>query len=186
MLIFEFAKITEFSDLQLVETYSQLSEPQRLYVDGLTPKKRIQSLCARALLNKLLIENTHNTVSQLAFDESGKPIILNSDLFVSLTHSYEYVGCALSDILVGIDIERVREVKQTVISRVCSSEEIDYINKNGTSHFFTFWTLKEAYIKANSSKLSKISDISFVKDSRINDNVIFDELDGYKWAIITL
>ena len=186
MLHYKFSKISEFSESDLALTYNLLSKEQQEYINGLNPLKKDQSLAARCLLSFLLKEmNFTVSIENLSSTNSGKPYFADSNVFISLTHSKEYVGCAVSDKPVGIDIEQIKDVKDSVIERVCSKDEISYLAKSCKDEFFTLWTLKEAYIKAASETI-KMSEISFVENGKITDNYTLGQIDNYKWAIITL
>lgn len=188
MLYYKFCKLSDFTDAEIESTFKLLSSEQKGYINSLTPSKQKQSLCARALLNLLICEHFKNIdLSWLMFDNSSKPYLENSDLFISLTHSEDYVGCAVSDYPVGIDIERIREVRREVIKRVCSEEEVGFIKDN--SDFFILWTLKEALFKAKDLKTVKLKELTFVKNGKLFLNeysVITDEIDGYKWSVVNL
>ena len=148
--------------------------------------KKTQSLAVRTLLSQLLKELDFNvSVKNLSADSNGKPYLVNTNMYISLTHSNEYVGCAVSDKPVGIDVEQIKDVKDSVIERVCSKDEINYLAKSGKDEFFTLWTLKEAYIKAATETL-KMSEISFIENGKITDKYTLGQIDNYKWAIITL
>lgn len=54
--------------------------------------------------------------------------------------------CAVSDVPIGIDAERVRTFRPNVVKRCCSLQEQDYILEE-EERFFQIWTLKESYIK---------------------------------------
>ena len=187
MLRYKFADISDFSDGELQSTYTALSDRQKEYLDSLNSTKRKQSLCARALLARIL--NYYNIpvcLSSLNSKNNGKPYLIGSRLFVSFTHSNQYVGCAISDASVGIDIEKIKDVKDKVILRVCNEEEITYISSKGISAFFEIWTFKEAYIKAFDKKLNNMSDISFLKEKDTLNRCISGEIDGYKWHLLVL
>ena len=186
MLHYKFSKFSEFSESDLALTYNLLSKEQQEYINGLNPLKKDQSLAVRCLLSFLLKEmNLAVSIENLSATNSGKPFLSDSNIFISLTHSKEYVGCAVSDKPVGIDIEQIKDVKDGVIERVCSKDEISYLAKSGKDEFFTLWTLKEAYIKAATETL-KMSEISFVENGKITDKYTLGQIDNYKWAIITL
>ena len=76
---------------------------------------------------------------------SGQPYIEGSDMHISISHSGEYAVCALSENPVGIDIEKIREVSERLIDRVCTAREREYVTSN--ERFFEVWTAKEAYFK---------------------------------------
>ena len=185
MLHYKFSKLSDFSNHTLEFVYNKLSKSQKQYIDSLNPNSKIQSLSARALLDIFLMNHMDNfDVSYLDFDSEGKPYLIGSSFFISVSHSHEFVACALSDTPVGIDIERVREVKDSVITRVCTADEVEYVRNNGNESFFTLWTLKEAYVKANNKKLYNVSDVSFVKDNKLFSEYLTGDIDGYKWALV--
>lgn len=188
MLLYKFAKQTDISEQELSEINFLLSSEQQIYIASLGEKRRKQSLCARTLLSAVLSDNFEDlSISLLETDNKGKPHLKDSNLYISLTHSGEYVGCAISDSPVGIDIEEIKPVKYSVVNRVCSLDEQQFVKNNGEASFFTVWTLKEAFIKANGFNTAKISEIFTVKDGLINlfpDEFIMGEIQNYKWSII--
>ena len=187
MIHYKFSKIYDFSDADLENVYKLLSDEQRLYINSLNSAKKVQSLSARALLQKVLKEiDVNASISSLCTKKSGKPYLRDFDLNISLTHSGEYVGCVVSNKPVGIDIEEIREIRTAVISRVCSSEELEYLIQNNLSDFFTLWTLKESYIKATDYKTLKVKELSFVKDGKLFKAELTGKIENYVWSIITL
>ena len=187
MVHYKFSKISDFSDADLERIYNLLSKEQRLYIDSLNITKKRQSLSVRSLLQTVLLEiDADTTISSLCSKNSGKPYLCDSDLYISLTHSRDYVGCAVSNRTVGIDIEKIREFKTDVASRVCSKDELEYLNQNNLSDFFTLWTLKESYIKAADCKTSKMNELSFIKDGKLYKAELTGKIENYVWSIITL
>ena len=47
-------------------------------------------------------------------DEMGKPYLKDSKLHFNVSHSGEYLAIAVSEILVGIDIQETKNIKQLV------------------------------------------------------------------------
>lgn len=188
MLYYKIIRILDLSEEEINNARAQLSSEQLKYINSLCEKRKIQSLAARTALYLLINEHRLNiSVSSLTFDKSGKPIFNDSNYFVSLTHSEDYVGCAVSDAPVGIDIERVKPIKESVLNRVCNDAEQMYININGLCSFFTIWTLKEAYIKANGFSCSKLSQIETVINNSVSIpdySLITGDIHDYKWSII--
>lgn len=187
MLCYKIIRISDLSQDDISCTIKLLSNEQLAYINSLCEKRKTQSLAVRTALNLLIGEEKLDvSIASLAFDKANKPYFKESDLFLSLAHSDDYVACAVSNSLVGIDIERLKPVKESVISRVCNTDEQSYINNNGKASFFTLWTLKEAYIKANDCRL-KMSQINTVKDGYIcmtPFEFITGDIPDYKWSII--
>ncbi len=188
MLCYKLIRASDLSQDDINNTIKLLSNEQLDYINSLCEKRKIQSLAVRTALNLLINEQKLDvSVSSLTFDNSNKPYFKDSDVFLSLTHSEEYVGCVVADASVGIDIEKIKTVKDSVINRVCNIEEQNYILNNGMSSFFTIWTLKEAYIKANGFDCTKIEQINTVRNNYIcfpQYEFLTGEISEYKWSII--
>ena len=100
----------------------------------------------------------------------GRPEIAApaSRLHFNLSHSAGLVVCALSrDRTVGVDVEDLtrRAPDPAIVSRYCSPAEAEDVcaqSDGWCDRFLTYWTLKEAYLKARGLGISvHLSDISF-------------------------
>lgn len=91
---------------------------------------------------------------------SGKPVaeVKGKEIFVSITHSGDFVASAVSDTPVGIDLEVKREFKTSVL-KALKEEEREFIekSKDKTSAFLKIWTAKEAYVKLTGQGLAGFS-----------------------------
>ena len=106
----------------------------RLYIEKNTSSKK--------LLKKILAENKIN--DDIIYNEYGKPYFKNDEIFFSISHSYDYVVCVISDKEVGVDIQKIT-YRPRIIKRICSSEEQNRINS--PEDFTEMWTKKESYAK---------------------------------------
>ena len=102
--------------------------------------KKLMSSVGRSLLKQLAPED------EIIYNKNGKPYFKNSRLFFSISHSYPYVVCAVSDVEIGIDAEVVRDVRSKAAARTFTENEIKLLN-SGTD-FLVLWTAKESVIKA--------------------------------------
>ncbi len=98
--------------------------------------------------------------TSLAYGENRKPFFnLHSWLHFNVSHSGQWVVAAFSDKPVGIDIEKIREVNLQIAHRFFSAEEINHLMRMPehlrTTGFFNFWTLKESYLKALGTGLTR-------------------------------
>ncbi len=189
-MYYTFCPISEISEKDIKRAQTVLSASQLEYISKINEKKRDQSLAVRALLMLMLEKHYPNaSISELNLKKNGKPYLMGKELFISLTHSGDFVGCALSPRPVGIDIERIRTLPQKLISRVCTDEEQVYVTQNGEESFFTLWTLKEAYIKANDCGFSQITRLSFVQDGKIitdEEKTKTGKTGEYIWSVIEI
>ena len=87
--------------------------------------------------------------------EHGKPYFKGSHLSFSLSHSGDLVLCAISDVEVGADVQRVTDVRwEKLASRYFASGEQMYLSKlkedgeeKARDEFFRLWCRKEAFGK---------------------------------------
>lgn len=87
---------------------------------------------------------------EFSYNEYKKPILKNGEKCFNITHCDGLVACITADSPVGIDAELLRPYPQKVLKRIFTENEIQQIvgSKNPDYAFFTFWTLKESYVKA--------------------------------------
>ncbi len=132
--------------------YSAVSRERQQKVDAYRlPKDKHLSLGAGVLLeqglSRLGIQN-----ASLVCGENKKPYLKGCrNLFFSLSHSEPYAVCAFFDKEIGIDIEKLSEVSESVIKRVTTEKEYALLTKLGgepkKEQFIRLWTVKESYVK---------------------------------------
>ena len=84
------------------------------------------------------------------YGEHGKPFIIGRpDIHFNLSHCREAVACVLSDEPVGIDVESVREYKESLVRYTMNDEEMASIRQADSPalEFTRLWTCKEAVLK---------------------------------------
>lgn len=81
----------------------------------------------------------------------GKPFLKNlkksKNIDFNITHSGDWVACAIDSNDIGIDIEQIKDINVTDFEEILSPKEINYIDEK-LERFYQIWTLKESYIKA--------------------------------------
>lgn len=118
----------------------------------------IVDILLRYVLGKEL--NTGNEELSFGTNEHGKPFVRSrDDINFSVSHSGEWIACAVHDLPLGIDIELIQSLDYYSIAKCFFSEDEynDLTNKNHSkrlSYFYELWTLKESYIKAVGKGLS--------------------------------
>ena len=119
-----------------------------------------EQLGSHLLLNDVL-ENTYfQDIEKLEFyyNESGKPYIKDSNLYFSLSHSNGIVALTISKEEIGLDIELIKDVKDTLARKVMNDEEYctyqNFSKENKKIYFYEVWTSKEAYIKKLGTSLT--------------------------------
>jgi len=115
-------------------------------------KDYIRSLLSSALLFHALNKNGIDK-KDIVIEKAprGKPFLKNLKNFknieFNITHSGDWVACAIDSGDIGIDIEQIKNINITDFSEILSTKETAYINGK-LENFYQIWTLKESYIKA--------------------------------------
>jgi 4'-phosphopantetheinyl transferase len=89
-------------------------------------------------------------------DDHGAPLPSNG-IHWSLTHKERYVAAVSAPHSVGIDIERMRPVRQGMHQRLADDKEWALAPEITERLFFRFWTAKEAVLKAVGQGLTGLS-----------------------------
>lgn len=99
--------------------------------------------------------NIDKSSIEIIKSKHGKPFLENlPDFHFNITHSGKLLVIAISDSLVGIDVEAKRKYSTNIIKRF-HPQEIDYIkSQDSDNRFFEIWTKKEACLKYLGTGLS--------------------------------
>jgi 4'-phosphopantetheinyl transferase len=125
-------------------------------------KDRIKYICNRRFLRSVLSRylNINSKEIEFSYTPLGKPYVKNSGLFFNLSYRNKYGLLAVSiDAEVGVDIEYMKDLQDIVTFSDYSFSEAEkamiFANaKTNKEILFTFWTFKEAFIKATGTGLS--------------------------------
>jgi 4'-phosphopantetheinyl transferase len=128
-------------------------------------------LIAESLLKYCFLDaGIDNSIKICVDPNNGKPCLRNSSHQFNISHSGDWVVCAIDHKEIGIDIEKIHEVDRNLAVRFFSSAENEMLShcRNKEEYlnlFFEMWVLKESYIKAIgkglSCKLDSFSTLSF-------------------------
>lgn len=123
------------------------------------PIDKIRSLFAEMLVRYALKKHFAMEGAEIAFatNEYGKPFLKGVDnLYFNVSHSGDWVVCAVSDQPVGVDVEQIKENSYEIADRFFSEKEAKAIKESemGQELFYTYWTLKESYVKAEGKGMS--------------------------------
>ena len=139
-------------DFDLDEALREISEQRREQALKFKHEQG-QRLCVLAyqLLKKGLQQEygiTENPIFE--YNEHGKPSIVgHPEICFNLSHCKEAVVCVISDQPVGVDVESIREYKESLVRYTMNDEEIREIepSENPAATFIRLWTMKEATMK---------------------------------------
>lgn len=121
-----------------------------------------RTLLGELLLRKILSQKLNINGKDIIFQtgDKGKPFLPGQPYFFNVSHSGRWVVAAFSGKEVGIDVEHIRTPNYEVSKRFYSASEIAYLNAIEDAdakkdYFFQLWTLKESYLKAIGTGLTK-------------------------------
>ena len=112
-----------------------------------------QRLCVLAyLLLKQALSETYGITDNPIFEynEHGKPSIVDHpEICFNLSHCKEAAVCVISDQPIGVDVESIREFKESLVNYTMNDDEIAQINsaEHPAAAFIRLWTMKEATMK---------------------------------------
>lgn len=112
-----------------------------------------QNARKRTVAGEMLVKQMISEDICIEIGENGKPYARG--IYFSISHTENFVVCAVADAPVGIDIERIKPYSDRLAKRITTKKEYDYINKDA-ERLWEIWTLKEAIIKKEGKGISAI------------------------------
>ncbi len=170
---------------QIEQWLNELSVEKRESVKRLVHEDdQLASLLATRLLKMGAIGEAVDDffLCDVDYPKSGKPYWVSKQgniLDFNISHSNTCVVVALSTrVKVGIDVERVRELKNLSFKMVMSPEELSLIQQT-PNLFFKLWSKKEAVVKAaNTSGIARMRDVTLTLNEA--------KLDGENWHLTSI
>lgn len=115
--------------------------------------------------------------------EQGKPYFPSySGIHFNISHTGNLAVCAVSERETGVDIERIRGVREVMLKRVLTPGEQAWVadSANQEEAFIRLWTLKESYIKATGEGLrAELTEVEFNIRAEDGEDRIFCNQKGY-------
>ena len=139
-------------------------------------------LLRRALREKYGIEEA----PVFEYGEHGKPSIIgHSDIHFNFSHCREAVACAISEQPIGVDVESVREYKDSLVRYTMNDQEVQQIlqAERPDMEFTRLWTMKEAKLKLSGHGIS--DDMKHVLDGSEHFQTVINEKKGYIYSVIS-
>lgn len=140
--------------------------------------KKEEFLQIRDLRNKIIGE------IEIDYNIDGKPFLVNSNEFISISHSQHFIGILRANFDIGLDIEEINERITKIKNRFLNEGELLLIGTT-KENLTIAWTIKEALFKLNNRK-----GIDFRKELLIEEKTDFGfkcrMLDQDGWRIVKI
>lgn len=147
-MIYLFQELHTFSARSFEESLQLLPSERREYAFHFKhPEDQKRSALAWLLLAYgLRKEYGMEAVPKFRKAASGKPFFPEAHMpFFNLSHSGNFVGCAVHDQEIGLDIQEITEPRDSLIRRVCTQDELASLKSS--QDFCQIWTMKESAVK---------------------------------------
>jgi len=176
MKIYAYKNNDDLDEAKLQKMRSVLSIMENKKIDSFKrTEDAMISLLSRFLLRTLSAQRLGVNPEEIMFfyNEYHRPYLPDFDFNVS--HSGDWVVLVfIEQGRVGIDIEKMRTVEETLADMCFTEEERKYLffnNNFNQEKFFELWTLKESFIKADGKGLSyPLQDFYFCLEDKIKIN----------------
>lgn len=174
-----FLNIDSLNQASLDRWFDSMSDERKIETLTLLPEnKKLQKIAADMLCRQMIAEADGIEPTDVIIKKSknGKPYAENSSYKFSISHCGNLVVCTVSKKEIGVDVEKIRNIRLKAAEKFACESEINYIGQN-TERFFEIWTLKEAYFKCKGTGLG--ADIKSVIFNITDGSIICSE-SGYK------
>lgn len=191
-MIYADVNIKNISADEYEKWYHLMSDSKKAKVHKLRfndDKKR--SIAGEMLAKKAIAEFLSISAEEITFsaDENGKPYAVGLPAEFNISHSCDLVVCAVNNIPVGVDVEKIRPVKLKIAKKFFTpTEQVYLFGKKPTEQdyntepdepqlqrLFEIWTGKEAYLKYTGTGLTKNLDSVDIDKARLEQM----QKDGY-------
>ena len=141
--------------------YEKMPEFRKRKIDAFTPEKsKLLSLGAGILLDRAMKDAGIDRY-EIELTEHEKPRIKgHDDVFFNISHSGEVVVCGISGREIGVDVEKIRRFKDSLIDYVFMPQDQELAKELAMSEsdmdkvYTRLWTVKESIMKHSGMGIS--------------------------------
>lgn len=132
-----------------------LKVPEETNVSDPKGRAAVLSRLARKAL-QMSADRAGVVLERLEKGEKGQPLP-EKGIFWSLTHKTGWVGAVAAKKPVGIDLERIKPIRDGMFAKVATKSDWNLVGGVNQASFFQLWTAKEAVVKAEGVGFSGFS-----------------------------
>lgn len=159
------------------------------------PLEQRRYIASRIVLRHILAAYHGGAAAEIRIhrEPGGRPYIEGADrLFFNLSHSRDTALIAVSDIVVGVDVERARPIARagSIARRILHPETVGTLRtlppRQRQPAFLYAWTQREAHVKAVGGGLFRTPDVLPFDPGQPDDgsiHAITSRHDGSLWSV---
>jgi 4'-phosphopantetheinyl transferase len=150
-------------------------------IQQLSGREKVSSLSkhARRAL-EISAQKSQIQLGNLKKNEKGVPLPFNGKYW-SVTHKVEYVAGVIARERIGIDLEKIRPIKDALYKKTASESEWRLSDTDKISLFFRYWTSKESVLKASGIGIRDLSKCRITQI--IDDRHIVVNYKEHNWVV---
>lgn len=131
-----------------------LHESEATELSQIKGRRRLEWLASRYLVHHMVSDEPDWDRIPMLKDEFGKPHLDDHELYVSFSHSYDFVAVILGKMTVGIDIQKFVSKITALERKFMRGEESESLVENTRlEHLHIYWGAKEALYKCYGRRL---------------------------------
>jgi phosphopantetheinyl transferase len=134
------------------------------------PKRQVEFLATRILTEKITGEKI-----EIVYQTDGKPTLLNSREYISISHSANMVVVFISELNCGVDDETINRDTDRIAKRFLHPSEMENIQKSDQPKLLQllYWCAKEAIFKCSSQKGVQFNEQILISPFNMNHETHF-------------
>ena len=167
-MTYEICNINHYSDADYDAMYRAAAPDRQARADRFRhADDRKRCLCADMLARRMLAKAAGALSADISFTQGnkGKPYT-NVPLQFSVSHSGDFVLCAVSEHPIGADVEQIKPFRAGMVARYFTKAEADFVwggsaapdgnvtDRDVCARFYRVWTAKESYVKMTGTGIS--------------------------------
>jgi len=145
---------------------------------GLQRETKLSDLARKALSCSAQLSGVADMVFEKNWNGSPKPV---NGVYWSLSHTDGYVAAITAPHPIGIDIEKIDAFSAALKRSIARDKEWKLAKTLTPITFFSFWTAKEAVLKAEGIGLKGLPDCRIVAVEKTNHIIL--EYKSSRWSV---
>lgn len=168
------------------ELRASLSHPEYFAekIANLKPGSRrlLEVLAVRRALKELF----YGEEQEVVYDEHGKPSLKAGKPYISISHTHGYAAVISSDVPVGIDIERIGNRVEKVISHFLKQEELVTLAlySDAVPALHLAWSAKEAAFKILGQEYYDLQHLTTISHINVAQKTMSLNVEGRPQSLI--